>query len=227
MDTRLVATLDLRRRFRLRPLPSGWRLYMAADTGTYLSAAFIAFSPDSLDAFILETFPNYRYVGGEIELLGESIPEWSRRVMASFNEYIPGSSRIKGLCDENSQFKTELATYGIVLRGNRKKLELRVEIAREYFQNRRVWFAPWLDGVLAYEIEHACWPDDTNSAGKFERLKEQDHTLDCVEHILSMRPRNKALAQTKRESFLQRQLREHRWRDRLPGRADPHLGTIG
>lgn len=219
-------TTGLRSKFRLRPLPPGWKFYFAADTGTYMSGAFTVFPPDSLDAFVVETFPNYRYVGGEIELVGYSVPEWSRWVTDTWKQYIPGKSKLKGVVDENSQFKTELQNYNINVHGNPVKLELRVEITREYFQNRRIHLAPWLDGVLAYEIEHAVWPDDTNSAGKFERVKEQDHTLDCIEHICSQRPRNKKLTQSKRESFKERFLRENRWTDRMPGREDPHLGRL-
>lgn len=216
----------LRRRSKLRPLPIGWKFYFAADTGTYMSGAFVAFPPDSLDAYVLETFANYRYVGGVIELNGESIPEWSRRVIAAWKEYVPGKTKLKGLVDQNTQFKFELQHYDIHLHGNPVELELRVEITREYFANRRIHLAPWLDSVLAYELEHAAWPDDTNSAGKFQRLKEQDHTLDCIEHVCSQRPRNKKLTQRKAESFLDRHLREHGWRDRLGSRVDPHLGRI-
>lgn len=212
----VLSTMQLR-----RPLQPGWRLLAAADTGTYMSVVFILFPPDTLDAFVVFEMPNYRYVGGEIELYGLSIPEWSRDVKAEFNRYCPGQ-KLKGWCDENSQFKEELTHYGIHLRGNPRKLELRVEISREYFQNRRVHLAPWLS-VLPYELEHAVWPDDGNSAGRFERLKESDHTLDCVEHILSRRPRNKALVRTKSESFVEQHMRQHRWRDQLPS-TDPHLG---
>lgn len=215
----------LRQRFALQPLPPGWKFYMAADTGTYMSAVFIAFPPDSMDAFVLEEFPNYRYVGGEIELLGYSIPEWARDVVECWRRYVPGKTKLKGLCDENSQFKHELRNYDIHLRGNPIKLETRVEISREYFQNQRIHLAPWL-AVLPYELEHAVWPDDTNSAGRFERLKEQDHSLDGVEHILSQRPRNKAITKQKQESFTERFLRENRWADRLGPRNDPHLGSI-
>src|SRR5258708_23951321 len=115
---------------------------MAGDTGTYMSALFVLFPPETLDAFVVEEFPNYRYVGGAIELLGDSVPEWARRVRSAAAAYTPGITRLKGWCDENSQFKEELKHYNIHLRGNSRKLELRVEIAREYFQNHRVWLAP-------------------------------------------------------------------------------------
>ena len=218
LDDRLRPLAQLR-----RPLPSTWRLLWAGDTGTYMSAACVAFPPDTFDAYVLAEFPNYRYVGGEIELLGESIPEWAR-VVTTANTLLTGSARVKGWCDENSQFKTELQNYNIHWQGNSRQLELRVEIAREYFQNRRVWMAPWLS-VLPYELEHAVWPDDTNSAGRFNREKTNDHTLDCLEHILSRRPRHKHLVARKGKSFLQQQFDQHAgWRLQQLARGDIHLG---
>lgn len=207
-----------------RPVPSDWKVSFAADTGTYMSGAITLFPPDSFDCYVVEEFPNYRYVGGEIELLGESIPEWCRRVRATFALYRPGV-KVKGRCDENSQFKTELQHHKVYLRGNPRKLELRVEIAREYFQNKRVWLAPWLS-ILPWELEHAVWPDDTNSAGRFERLKESDHTLDCVEHILSWRPRHKAIVQQHTKSFVAKELEQHKgWRSLMAPAGDAHLGA--
>lgn len=209
-----------------RPLLSGWRMYVGVDTGTYMSATFGLFPPDSFDVFIVEEFPNYRYVGGEIELLGESIPEWARRVKKAYDKYIPGRSRLKGICDENSQFKTELRHYGINLRGNPHKLELRVEITREYFNNRRIFLAPWLS-VLPYELEHAVWPDDTNSAGRFERLKEKDHTLDTIEHICSQRPKNIQVQLRPKKSFTEQQFDLHKaWRKFHQRGVDPNLGAL-
>lgn len=209
------------------PLGPSWTLLAAFDTGTYMSGVFALAPPDSSDLLVVETFENYRYVGGEIELNGESIPEWAGRVMASFARYRPGRSKLNGWCDENSQFKTELARYGMHLRGNPRKLELRTEITREYLQSGHLLLAPWLaTGVLAYELEHAVWPDDTNSAGRFERIKESDHTLDCLEHICSRRPRNKAMLREKSKSFLEQQFAQSvGWRALLP-KGDPHLGQL-
>lgn len=206
-----------------RPVPSDWKVLFSADTGTYMSGGIVLFPPDSFECFVVEEFPNYRYVGGEIELLGDSIPEWCRKVRSTFALYRPGI-KVKGWCDENSQFKTELQHHKVYLRGNARKLELRVEIAREYIQNKRVHLAPWLS-VLPWEIEHAVWPDDTNSAGRFERLKENDHSLDWLEHILSRRPRHKAVVERKTKSFVARELEQHKgWRTLVAGGGDPHMG---
>ncbi len=216
----MLSPADLR-----RPIGPSWKFTMAGDTGTYMSALFVLFPPETLDAFVVEEFPNYRYVGGAIELLGDSVPEWARRVRSAAAAYTPGITRLKGWCDENSQFKEELKHYNIHLRGNSRKLELRVEIAREYFQNHRVWLAPWLS-ILPWELEHATWPDDTNSAGRFERVKESDHTLDCLEHILSRRPRAKHLQAAPRQSFVQREIARHaNWRALMAPAGDTHLGA--
>lgn len=189
-----------------------------------MSATFTAFPPDSFDAFVLEEFPNYRYIGGEIELLGGdigSIPGWSRWVHDAYQAYLPGK-RLHAWCDENSQFKTELKNYRLHLQGNKRKLELRVEISREYFNNQRIHLAPWLT-VLPWEIEHAAWPDEASSAGRFEREKTNDHTLDTMEHTLSRRPRHASQVQVKSRSFVQKFMDQHRRKDIGP-KSDPHLG---
>jgi len=218
----VLTAADLR-----RPLPPQWELLVGGDTGTYMSAVFILFPPNDVspDAFILEEFPNYRYVGGEIELLGGelgSIPSWSREVVQAYRSYMPHKTKMPMWVDVNSQFKHELNNYNITCRGNTLKLELRVEISREYLNNRRVHLAPWLS-VLPWELEHAVWPDDTSSAGRFEREKTNDHTLDGVEHVLSRRPKHKSMLREKSETFLVRFQREHR-RPELAPRLDRHLG---
>lgn len=214
----MLSPRDLR-----RPLPGGWTILAGLDTGTYMSASFTLFPPDSIDAFVVEEFPNYHYVGGEIELIDESIPEWSARVLAAYRRYRPNAAKLHLWCDENSQFKTELHRYHLIAHGNKHKLELRVEVTREYFNNRHAYLAPWLS-ILPYELEHATWPDDTSSAGRFERLKTNDHTLDTIEHVFSRRPRAGSMSRRKPESFVERHLRLHRRRDISP-QIDPHLGA--
>lgn len=207
-------------------LPDGWPIYVGFDTGTFMSATFTTFTLDPHAAITLDEFPNYRYVGGEIELLGLSNKEWAESVVAGYNFWRPGTSKVKGWVDTNTQFRSELALYGLTLVGNPKKLELRVEITRQYVQAKdpfRFYMTPWLT-VLPYEMEHATFPKETTQSGKFERIKNFDHTLDTVEHVLSRRPRVRMTAQSPRESFLDRFLRENR-HPALPGRnVDPHLG---
>lgn len=215
----MLSPKDLR-----RPLMPGWQLIAGVDTGTYMSASFWLFPPDTFDAFCVQEFANYRYVGGEIELLGYSVPEWSRAVLDEYHRYVPGVSKLRAWADQNSQFKTELLHYGLVLMSNLRKLELRVEISREYVNNRRAHLAPWLS-VLPYEMENARWPDEATSAGKFERIKQDDHTLDTMEHVLSRRPRHKSMVKEKNESFIDRFLRQNKSPDLEP-RTDTHLGRL-
>lgn len=206
-----------------KPLPEGWSLLVGVDTGTYMSAVFVVFPRDHASAFVVEEFPNYRYVGGEIDLLGYSIPEWSRLVHKAYRSYVPRETRVKAWADQNSQFKTELRHYALHLMSNSRKLELRVEIAREYVNNNHIFFAPWLE-VLPYELEHAKWPDDTSSAGRFERLKTDDHTLDCLEHVLSRRPAHASMVAGRKQTFVERELARMGTLGRGT-QVDPHLGA--
>jgi hypothetical protein len=206
-------------------LPDGWPLLCAVDTGAYMSALLVTVAPDPPTAFALYECPNYRYVGGEIELLGLSNADWAQTVVSAYNHLRKKTGRVHCWVDMNSQFKAELSRYGLVLRGNPKKLELRVEITRQYVNvssPSAFYLAPWLS-ILPYEMEHARWPDDTTSAGKYERIKRHDHTLDCLEHILSRHPRGKMIHSRRHESFLDQYLREHK-RDSPFQPADPHLG---
>lgn len=168
-------------------LPAGWEVVGGIDTGTYSSALFIAFSPDE-DAFVLDEVPNYKYVGGKLELLPEmTIPRWQATIKAIAARY--RMERLGFWADANSQFRWELQNnYGITLFANKQSKEARTEIAREYFFQGKVWFAPWLV-ALPFELENAAWPEEASMSGRFERVKDRDHTLDPFEHVLSRRPR--------------------------------------
>lgn len=198
---------------------------VAADTGTYMSSVFTAIPPgDDKSAVFLAEFPNYRYVANELELVGLSIPDWARWVMQGFHYFLPRQDRCKAWADPNTQFKIELANYGIDLMANTRGPEVRVEIAREYFQASppRVHLMPWLQ-VLPYELEQASWPEHENSAGRYMRVKRFDHTLDCAEHCLSRRPRGTFLRRQSKKSFLQQQFDLYRRHDRQM-HSDVHLG---
>lgn len=201
-------------------LPPGWVLISAADTGTFYTALSVAFSPEG-DAVVMDEFPNYRYVAGEPERdEGITIPQWARGVERRITER---GGRVQLWADRNSQFKRELAMYGIQLMPSTLPLETRTEITREYFQHGRVFLMPGLS-VLPFELENAAWPDDTTAAGRFARVKDRDHTLDCLEHILSRRPTGSAKAASAGGA---------RWIDTFLGGsaklkgapADPHMGA--
>lgn len=203
-------------------LPPGWELILGVDTGTYMSAVFVGISPEPWEAFALVEIPNYTYIAGEYELLGYSIPEWASLVVSTWRRLKP-YQKPHGWCDPNSQFKTELIHYGLILQGNQRGEELRTEIAREYFQQDKIRLAPWLE-ILPYELENAQWPPQESASGKFRRLKEKDHTLDCLEHALSRRPRTKRLMRSEKPSFIEQHLARHA--SRKGRRSDVHLGSL-
>ena len=97
--------------------------------------------------------------------------------------------------DRNSQFKRELSNqrdFALLLESNLTPLEARTEISREYFQHDKIWLASWLS-VLPFELENARWPGEASAAGKFARVKDRDHSLDWMEHVLSKRPRGRGV----------------------------------
>jgi hypothetical protein len=169
-------------------IPDGWEIVHGADTGTYYTALTVAFSPTG-EAFVLDEYPNYRYVAGSPERdEAITIPQWARGVSANLV-----GKRPNFWADPNSQFKAELRNYGLNLMPARVPVEARTEITREYFQNGRIWLAPWLQ-ILPFELENAQWPEEASSTGKFQRVKDRDHTLDCLEHVLARRPSGKITA---------------------------------
>ncbi len=197
-------------------IPAGWEIVGGADTGTFMSAGLVAFSPEG-DAFVLDEFPNYDYRAGELERDETmTIPQWARRVVGAITA-LGGKSFL--WADANSQFKVELQNYALTLLANKTPLEARTEITREYFQNNRIWLAPWLT-ILPFEIENAAWPEEASASGKFARVKDRDHTLDWLEHVLSRRPQGKVIRASKAtktwiSTFLPRQRK----------RADNFLGA--
>ena len=156
-------------------LPHDCQLYLAADTGTFLSALIVAIDTDN-HAVALAEFPNYRYISDQCELNDISTPEWATTVVATM-------TRLGGIAtawaDPNSQFKEEMRRYGLRLVGNKTRLETRVSIAREYFANERVHLAPWLQ-VLPYELENAKWPDLASATGKIGRASCRERVLRLV-----------------------------------------------
>lgn len=170
-------------------LPPGWELVSGADTGTFYTALSVAFAPNG-QAFVVEEFPNYTYVSGTAERNeGMTIPQWSREVTSRISQL---GGRNYFWADPNSQFKQELKNYGMTLLPAKAPVETRSEIAREYFQHGRIFLAPWLT-VLPFELENASWPEEASLSGKFARLKDRDHVLDCLEHILARRPQGKVI----------------------------------
>lgn len=172
-------------------IPDGWEIVGGADTGTHYSALLVAFDPEGT-AFVLDEFPNYRYIAGEAERDETlTIPTWAARVTSRVHQ-LGGHATF--WADPNAQFKGEFRNYGITLLPAKVPVEARTEITREYFQNNRIWIAPWVT-ELPFELENAAWPEEASLSGKFARVKDRDHILDPLEHILARRPLGR-IAQT-------------------------------
>lgn len=165
-------------------IPAHWTIVNAADTGGYYSSLIVAFDNNGT-AYVLQEFPNYRYLSGLPERdTSIAIPGWATRVLRESQRF-GGSAAF--WADANSQFKHELRNYGIALQPAIHPVETRTEITREYLHANKVLFAPWLT-VLPFELENAAWPEEATATGAFKRIKDRDHTLDCLEHILALRP---------------------------------------
>ena len=186
-------------------VPEGWEVLSGADTGTFYSALFVAFSPAG-EAFVVAECPNYRYVAGSPERdEWASIPSWADKFqrIATFL-----GARPAPWADKNSQFKAELTQYGIALLPSDVPLETRTEITREYFQQGKIHLSKDL-AVLPFELENAAWPDEASASGKFQRVKDRDHTLDCLEHILSRRPHGRYPVSNKTGTWLEDYTRQN------------------
>lgn len=180
-------------------IPEGWEIVGAADTGTFYSGLFVAFSPEG-DAFVCDEIPNYRYVGGLPERDESiSIPQWAGDLVHRA-KHLGGRPHL--YADKNSQFKGELLNYGVTLLPAKAGVEARTEVTREYFQHNRIHLAPWLE-ILPFELENAQWPEETSAAGKFARVKDRDHTLDCLEHILALRPIGRGVREVKEKTWFE------------------------
>jgi hypothetical protein len=169
-------------------LPSDWHVEIGADTGTYCAATAVAVTPEGR-IVVLDEVTNYAYVANTPELDPESsIVRWTREVKAMAARW---KVRPVAWVDSNSQFKRECIHHGLYLQANKSGKEARTEAARQYFQHDQIQVAPWLT-ILPYELEQARWPDRISAAGKYERLKQNDHVVDCLEHVLSRHPRGQA-----------------------------------
>lgn len=196
-------------------IPPHWDIVGGADTGTFYSALMVAFDPDG-NAFVIDEFPNYVYQGQKPDRdLSISIPSWARQVE---REFTAKRARLGLWADPNTQFKGELINYGITLLPQRVPVETRTEIAREYFQHDRIWLAPWLR-VLPFEIETAEWPEEASATGAFKRVKDRDHTLDPLEHILARRPIGKVQGTVRETTWAESQ----GWK-KLEKGGNVHLG---
>lgn len=186
-------------------VPDGWEIVGGIDTGTFYTALLVAFSPEG-DAFVIDEVPNYCYIAGAPQRdEGITIPGWAGRVKRATSEV---GARNYFWADKNTQFRQELTNYGISVMGATSPVEQRTEITREYFEHSRIFLAPWLS-VLPFELENAAWPEESSASGKFQRIKDRDHTLDCLEHVLARRPRGKRVELARPSTWLDRWARDN------------------
>ena len=206
-------------------LPRSWEIVAGADTGTYMGGCIGAIDPN-FEIYILEEFPNYHYTGdGTIELVGMTVGEWFRWFGTRMRHWTKQRHGNKALVDANTTFKTEVS-HGLGFKMNRKDLELRTEITREYVRNRRLHLMPWLK-VIPYEMEECHYPDhESGSTGRFVRVKDKDHCWDGVEHICSSRPHPDFTDRSdKRKTGIHALMEQNRRVDLQRGQ-DPHLGSL-
>jgi len=203
-------------------IPRDWWIEAGADTGTYMGGAICAISP-KYDLYVLEEFPNYHYTGdGTIELTGMTVGEWIKWFALRLRHYTRQTKNFAWV-DANTTFKTEVA-HGFRFKMNKKALDLRTEVTREYMRNGRIHFMPWLK-VIPYEFEEAAWPEEETNSGRYLRVKKKDHCLDGVEHVCSRRPHPdfKTMEKAVKPGSLQDML--NRSAHARPREIDPHLGA--
>lgn len=200
-------------------LPEGWKAECAVDTGTFMGGV-ITFNSPTGTIFVVHQLPNYHYINQETELDQQtSVPQWATAVAAFMGRY---GIRV-AWADKNSQFKRELLNYSISLAPATIRLEARTEILRTYFQSHSIWLSPEVsEGVLGQEIENAQWPEEATAGGKFERIKKNDHTLDCLEHLAARHPKGDGVPLTGPVSWAE-QTFGARFGQR--GKGNSHLGT--
>ncbi len=202
-------------------LPSHYEIIGGADTGAFTSGLLTAIDEDG-NMFVLAEFPNYGYkADGKPDVdEGLTIAGWAAWIRTERAKINAGSNY---WADANSQWKNELRNHGVHLLGNSTTRETRVTVLREYFAQGKIFFAPWLK-ILPYELENARWPEEATSAGKYERIKHNDHTLDPLEHIASKRPRGRMsiVPESKYGTFIAEQMAQQG--AKIRGNKDPHLG---
>lgn len=200
-------------------LPRHTQFAMGATVGRFSSAVIVGVLPDH-PLLVLSEIPNYHYVGdGEIELSGVTSIEWAELVVREWDFYAHDQPCIAWV-DPDTEFAREVARSKLRLRKNIKRgPELRTEILREYFIERKIVFAPWLK-VLPDEISGARWPDEAAS-GSNMRLPGKDFTLQSLEMIVSRRPIASVQDIPRTSTWIARQQVE---RGLTTTRSDPHLG---
>jgi len=194
---------------------------MGATVGRFSSAVIVAQSIDN-PLLVLSEIPNYHYVGdGEIELSGVTSIEWAELVVREWDFYAHDQPCLAWV-DPDTEFAREVARSKSRLRKNlRHGPELCTEILREYFLEKKIYFAPWLT-ILPDEISGARWPDEATATYQ-ERATGKDYSLKALEMVVSRRPKASAMDKPTHQSWI---VRQQLLRGLTTGRRDPHLGKL-
>ena len=169
--------------------PPPWMMRRGAyDAGT-LYGIVTSVCDDLSNIFVLDGQCNYRYVTGQIEQRHEITVESVCSRARMFRAQIGGKWGAD-ITDHNTQWRGEYRRWGIRTRKGKKNPEHRTEVTRGMAQNGFIWFAPWMQGsALVLEYQAARYPPKEMSTKKKRRIDQNDHLLDCLEHICAMHPK--------------------------------------
>ena len=205
---------------RLR-LPAHTQFSIGAHIGRFSSAVIAALIPN-YPLLIVAEVPNYHYVGdGEIELAGMTTVEWGELVVRTWRTYA-GLTPCSAWVDPDTEFSKEMRRCKLRLKHNHGHgAELRVEVAREYFHDNKIFLAPWLS-ILPNELGKARWPPEESSAYKI-RATGQDYTLNALEQLISRRPQAKSIVAKAKPHWIQQRIEQNGGHFE---RHDTHLGKL-
>lgn len=202
-------------------LPTGTQFQMGACTGRFSSAVIIALIVDH-PVLVIDEIPNYHYVGdGEIELAGLTSVEWGEHVVRQWRFYAGKDARASAWVDPDTEFEKEMKRCKLRLRKNLKHgPELQTEVLREYFQENRIMFAPWLQ-ILPNEISRARWPAEESNAYQV-RARGQDYTLCALEQVISRRPAASVRYSPPQPHWITKRIQDA---NSFMSKSDAHLGN--
>ena len=202
-------------------LPPETHFEMGAHVGRFSSAVILALIPE-YPVFVVSEIPNYHYVGdGEIELSGMTTIEWAEAVVREWHSFTRLTS-CRAWVDPETEFAKEVMRSKLRLRKNLNRgPELRTEILREYFLEKKLYFAPWLT-ILPSEVSKAQWPPEA-ILGRQARLVGSDYSLNALEQVISRRPRVRSTCSPAPSTFMARMQAE---RGIKTTKSDSHLGNL-
>lgn len=203
-------------------LPETTEFQIGAHVGRFSSAVILALIPH-YPILVVSEIPNYHYVGdGEIELAGLTTVEWGEAVVREWRSFAGKDARCAAWVDPETEFSKEMRRCKLILRRNKGHgPELRTEVLREYFQDNKIFLAPWLK-ILPNEISRARWPAEESSAYKV-RATGQDYTLSALEQVVSRRPLAVPAEKPMTPHWIDQKIKAA---GGVSGRFDSHLGGL-